>query len=166
MQDYLKEPIAISNVLLWRLGWYKWSGNTKESILNDIKLMLELDGYCGKSFSEDDVYFIITNQYEEYAKWAIKNDIPGWYRPVSELMRGTYQRLYPERGFLFNAMMEMLSMFSNTEKKYLCIKKPIYGKGYPVSNDWKPGMTYKTMQKEADRVWSQWKWNANLNTNE
>lgn len=156
MQDYTKEPIAISNVLLLRLGWYKWSGNSKEDIIDDIKEMLELDGYCGKAFSEQDVYFIIFHQFEEYAKYAIKNDIPGWHRAITEILNSIYHRLNPENGFEFNTMMAMLSMWSNTEKKYLKIKKPIYDKHHRVPNDWKPGMTYRQMQREADRIWAQW----------
>lgn len=150
MKDFSKEPIRIGHVILWRKGWYKHTANDweYEATMKDIREMLKYDGYEPQFLSDKDVMHIIFIAYDEYFKWAYKNDVPGFYDPLMGVITGTYHNCYSDKNpFMFNVMLEVLAKFAWTETRYLKLPTPTYNKNTYKIGFWKPGMTYKWMNE-------------------
>lgn len=152
VKDYSKVYPKISNVLLYKKGWY--NPNTG-SLLGDLRVMLSMDGYSSneKFITDQDIYNIIFRFYEEYMIFAIKNDIE-FCNPLYGIVTGTYHNCYSDKPFVENMIREILAKLSWLPISQLKLPCPHYDKYTPKPNFWKPGMTYAYMNKYAQNIWN------------
>jgi len=153
--DYSKEYFPLSNLILWRKGWYQWSaGNWSDikPVMKDIREMLRYDGYPVKFISDDDIFNLIIRKYDEYFLWAYSNNVPGFYNPVLSIVTGTYHNIYPDLPFKYRMVLEILAKLAWTETKYLKLKCPHYDKHTYKIGCYKSGMTYAWMNKHAQKT--------------
>lgn len=151
MTDFLKEYPRISNVILGRKHWYCPKTG---SFMGDLKVLLKMDGYSTEYMDEDDVFNIIVQFYEEYVIWAIKNDKHLPNHPITDIFRPYNWNAY-KMSDKENTIRNILATFLMLGRDDILLPVPHYDKNTPKPSFYKPGMTYKYMNKYAQEIFGE-----------
>ena len=119
-KDLLKEQTRIGHTILWAKGHYKHSGNTPKDVMNDLRQVMQYDGYDTKLMTDEDIYRVIFAAYDEIHNYAYIKGIKGFNLAVSSITSGTMHLVFKEYGFKFCMLLEIfgkLSMMSNDDFK-------------------------------------------------
>lgn len=151
MTDFLKEYPRISNVILGRKHWYCPKTG---SFMGDLKVLLKMDGYSTEYMDEDDVFNIIVQFYEEYVIWAIKNDKHLPNHPITDIFK-PYNWSAHKMSDKENTIRNILAAFLMLGRDDILLPVPHYDKNTPKPSFYKPGMTYKYMNKYAQEIFGE-----------
>lgn len=157
MTDFSKQFPRLSHVILGRKHWYCPKTG---SFMEDLKVLLKMDGYSTEYMDEDDIFNIIVNFYEEYVIWAIKNDKLRSSHPISELFK-PYNWNSFKMSDKENTIQNMLALFLTLDNTEILLPVPRYNKHTPKPSFYKPGMTYKYMNKYAQEIFGERKEQVN-----
>ena len=152
MRDYSKEIFPISNFVLYSKGWYQ-PVNKGEDEFAFIKKILALDDYPFLT-NEQDVVLFLLSKVDEYNEYIIEKTHT--YRPLrlnifeSEVDR--YMKIYgySRRMAQIAAIRSFFLGQSSIKLQKPIFNRKLYKKGIKFGN-WKPGMTYKEMNKFVEK---------------
>lgn len=124
-KDLLKEQTRIGHTILWAKGHYKHSGNTPEDVMNDLRQVMQYDGYDTKLMTDDDIYNIIFGAYDEIYNYAYVKGIKGFGSPLASIAQGTMHHIFKKYEFKFCMLLEIFSKFSMMSNNDFKLPSPI-----------------------------------------
>lgn len=152
MVDYSKEVFPISNFVLYSKGWYQ-PVNKGEDEFAFIKKILALDDYPFLT-NEQDVVLFLLSKVDDYNEYINRVKFNGRILRLNIFESETNRYMIT---FGYNRQMAQIAAIKSFFLGIADIKlqKPIfnrklYKKGIKFGN-WKPGMTYKEMNKFVEK---------------
>lgn len=152
MIDYSKEFFPISNFILYCKGWYG-PVNKDEDELTFIKKILALDGYPFLTGDKNVVSLLLSkvDDYNEFVNTFQFNSRPlKLYTFETETNRYMVMFGYSREMSQIAAIRSFFMSQNAVKLKKPFFNRKLFKKGIKFGN-WKPGMTYKEMNKYVEK---------------